>query len=201
MFDISFIHYLNTLNNNRYQTKYLKCILWSYHRCWQYDIFSQNCAPWIGNMTFLVEMAPPGLGNLYQVLHSCLRGSVWPFSTVASSTGRLLDPFLSHFFRRPQDRFSPAATKDIPARVHSPYCPTCLLRDSYLISGVPSGCKPSWGSYILGALARLVSLASGHGHHVYFHHPRGPFGSRKLGTWLPQTDGSAVCIYAYWSMK
>ena len=30
----------------------------------------ENYAPWIGNMTFLVEMAPPGLGNLCQVLHS-----------------------------------------------------------------------------------------------------------------------------------
>ena len=44
MFDISFIYYLNTLNNNR-----------------------QTRGPGLEIGHFLVEMAPPGLGNLCQV--------------------------------------------------------------------------------------------------------------------------------------
>ena len=52
MFDISFIYYLNTLNNNRYQTKYLNVF---------YDEFGQNHTTGVGNMTFLVKIVPPGL--------------------------------------------------------------------------------------------------------------------------------------------
>ena len=51
MFDISFIHYLNTLNNNRYQTKYNVF----------YDEFGKNHITGVDNMTFLVKIAPPGL--------------------------------------------------------------------------------------------------------------------------------------------
>ena len=53
----------------------------------------------------------------------------------------------------------------------------------------------------LGSFTRLALQAWGHWHCVYFHRPLGPFGYWKQGNMSPQTDGSAVCRYAYWSMK
>ena len=78
MLDFSFIHCLNTLNNNRV-VKWIVNVNRTY-------LFDHNSAPWVGNRTFLVEivppgleighflaeLAPPGLGNLCQVLHSGL---------------------------------------------------------------------------------------------------------------------------------
>ena len=55
MFDISLIHYLSTLNNNRQktvQTKYLSVF---------YDEFGQNCAPWVVSRTSLAKLCLPGL--------------------------------------------------------------------------------------------------------------------------------------------
>ena len=113
-----------------------------------------------------------------------LRGSLWPFLTMASSAGRLLDPFWSWFFIAPRFAsrrwrlyvLSHRGTLSLLFPVQSSGC--------FLFFSVPPETCPLCGSYILGPLARLAFCASGHGHHVYFHHPRGPFGSRKLGTLL-----------------
>ena len=57
--------------------------------------------------------------------------------------------------------------------------------------------SPSCGSLVLGPFTRLALQAWGHWYRVYFHHPLGPFGYWKQGMLSPQTDGSAVCRYAY----
>ena len=107
-----------------------------------------------------------------------LRRSLAPCSLVTSPAGRLLNPFSYRLFGRSRGvgPFSAVHTGDFPVVIflHIRNLPTSSLLEV--------GCRDT------GTTCTTTT-------HM------GPFGYRKLGTWLPQTAGSAVCIYAYWSMK
>ena len=91
-------------------------------------------------------------------------------SSVASPVGRLLDPFSYHLFDRSRGLV-----------LFQPFVPkTSLL----------------WFSYILGTFPRLVSWVSGHGHHVYYHHPHGTFRLSETRH-LTTTDCWKCCLYIY----